>query len=224
MYRPLKIALTMRIVSASEYAEHRDALAHDWFDLFNFLDAIPICIPNTLDNIDHLVEIADMVILTGGDDINLNYENKNTPDSENYLTHRDVQEYRIIDTCIKKKIPILGVCRGMQIINYRFGGFSRTLDSKTHVNNEHEIFILNESTIGERLSVNSYHNQGIFSDTLGEEMNILAVSQDNSIEAFEHKKYSIMGIMWHPERKKPFSRADKELIVNFINKSVGELK
>ena len=48
--------------------------------------------------------------------------------------------------------------------------------------------------------------------------------EDNSIEAFEHKKYSIMGIMWHPERKKPFSRADKELIVNFINKSVGELK
>jgi putative glutamine amidotransferase len=70
--------------------------------------------------------------------------------------------------------------------------------------------------------VNSYHNYGIHLDSLGKDLEVLATSDDGSIEAIAHKKHSIIGIMWHPERNKPFCSADKEIVINLIKKSLGD--
>jgi len=222
MFSSLKIALSMRVVDAHGYEEYRDALAQDWFNLFNEWEITPICIPNVIKNIEPLVSMADMVILTGGDDIALDFNNNIINNIEKHKKQRDIQEYRIIDACIKNNIPVLGVCRGMQLINYRFGGTLRALDPQKHVCKEHKINIIEGDFIKKRISVNSYHNNGVFMDTLGKDLKILAVSEDSSIEAISHTKYPILGIMWHPERSVPFSKEDKEMLLNFIQNSLGE--
>ncbi len=222
MSRTLKIALSMRVVNTVGHKERRDALAHDWFRLFDEWDAIPICIPNVLENIEPLIKMADLVILTGGDDITLDAENNTILDLEKHTKDRDIQEYRIIDTCIKNNIPVLGVCRGMQLINYKFGGHLNAVESQKHVAKKHKLIILNNDVLKQRLDVNSYHNYGIHLDSLGKDLEVLATSDDGSIEAIAHKKHSIIGIMWHPERNKPFCSADKEIVINLIKKSLGD--
>ena len=104
-----KIGITTRIVNAQEYEEKRDALSQDWVEFLEIENIIPILIPNNLSNIPlFLKEInLDGIILSGGDNIGDDDERDNT-------------EKQIIEFGISKKIPIFGVCRGMQVLNKFF--------------------------------------------------------------------------------------------------------
>jgi len=207
----------MRVVSAVGYNERRDALAQDWFRLLDYWKALPICLPNVCNDIESLISMADLVILTGGNDISLDANNDNISDLEDHAKDRDTQEYKIIDICIEKKIPLLGVCRGMQLINYKFGGHLAPVNIQKHVASQHKLKVFKNNFLKQRESVNSYHNYGINLDSLAEGLDVLAISSDGVVEAIAHTKHSIFGIMWHPERNKPFCVADKELVMNLIN-------
>ena len=62
----------MRVVTAEGYAERRDAISQEWTQLLESWGAIPILLPNTLSDISALLEIVDLVILTGGNDVTVN--------------------------------------------------------------------------------------------------------------------------------------------------------
>ena len=64
--------------------------------------------------------------------------------------------------------------------------------------------------------VNSYHSWGIDANGLAKDLDIIAVDNDGNIEAFEHKKKKLLGIMWHPEREIPFNKLDIQLIKRFL--------
>jgi len=221
MSRPLKIGLSMRMVRAVGYLEERDALAQDWFNLVDEWNAIPICIPNTFRNIESLINMVDIVILTGGNDISLDSHSKPIKGAQTYAEERDLQEYKIIDICIKNKTPLLGVCRGMQLINYKFGGDLCPVNNGIHVAQDHEITILDNSLLQPRSSVNSYHNYGISKSSVGAGLDILALSSDGFVEAICHEKHLIVGVMWHPERNNPICASDKNLVMDLIKRSRG---
>ena len=188
-----KIGISLRIVQAPNYDEDRDALSHDWPQFLEKLDLIPILIPNKINNVSEFLDMVgiDGLILSGGDNIG-------------DYPQRDSVEKSILEYGIKKQLPIVGVCRGMQMINEYFGGSIITTSDKKHVNKSHSVDIVNSSKYkileSKSIIVNSFHNNIINSNILGQDLKPFAISSDNSIEGFYHKSLPMIGIMWHPER------------------------
>jgi N5-(cytidine 5'-diphosphoramidyl)-L-glutamine hydrolase len=197
-----KIGITLRVENLVKFNEKRDAISHDWANFLEKANVLPIFIPNTLKDTKNFLEEMklDGVIMSGGD---------NKGDD----IYRDRTEREIIEYAMKKEIPLLGICRGMQVINDYFGGNQRTTNDLKHVNKHHKILII-ENEIKKyfqkkEIEVNSFHNNLIDKNTVGKNLKIFAISEiDNTVEGFYHKKFPILGIMWHPERE---SRTSHEI-------------
>ena len=194
-----KIGISLRVVQAPNYDEKRDALSQDWSSLLEELGFIPVFIPNTLGSLENFLEeiSLDGLVLSGGDNIG---ENQG----------RDETENKLLMYAIEKKIPVIGVCRGMQLINVYFGGKLSIDDSTIHLAKKHNIEITdtNFSSLFKSSSfhVNTYHKNMILTDGLGEGLKPFAIfSEDNSIEGLFHEKLPIIGVMWHPERDPDFN-------------------
>ena len=194
-----KIGITLRVETFQDYNEKRDALSHDWFDFFQKLNFVPILIPNKLHDVElFLKEMKlDGLILSGGDNIGDDLE-------------RDLTEYKIINFALKNKIPLLGVCRGMQVLNRFFSGKIIFNGSDIHVASPHMIEITDSKFSNflqtHNMNVNSFHRNLIDKKTLGKSLIPFAISTtDKTIEGFYHENFSLMGVMWHPERGNPNS-------------------
>ena len=190
-----KIGISLRVVNAVNYDEKRDALSQDWPVFLEKLGLNPIFIPNTLSDVAsylHDVQV-DGLILSGGDNIG------DTPERDK--TEKDILEY-----AIKNKIPLIGICRGMQIINNFFGGTIEGSQDLKHVGKPHSIKITNQEFSSffntNTLQVNSFHYNLIRLANLGNNLEPFAVvSDDQTIEGFFHKNFPLIGVMWHPERE-----------------------
>ena len=191
----IKIGISLRITNAINYEEKRYSLSHDWVEFLESINIIPILIPNSISNVDDYLKNLhlDGLILSGGDNIG---DDKK----------RDDTETKIIKFGIMNKLPIFGVCRGMQIINNFFNGTIEKTSSMNHVNNSHSIQIHNENFIrflDNSITVNSFHQNLINKNNIGTDLEIFATSEiDKTIEGFYHRNYPIIGVMWHPERLK----------------------
>lgn len=108
-----------------------------------------------------------------------------------------------------KKIPLLGICHGLQFINCLEGGSLKKINN--HVQIDHKI----KSNDDYPLKVNSYHQYGI--KKLGRNFQIMAYSEDKNIEAIKHIKYKWLGWMWHPERDKNFDKKLTNIAKKFFN-------
>ena len=199
------IAFTQRIENYKKTNEVRDCLDQRWINLANKLKLSPLILPNiNPKNIQKLFlkNKPDIIVLTGGNDIHLENIKKNI----NTFKVRDNFEIGLIKYAIKESIPLLGVCRGMQILNIFFKGKISRI--KNHVNKNHKITFLKEYKDIFTNNVNSFHNWGIKRKELGFELREIANDDLGNIESFIHNKKSIIGIMWHPERR----TSNKDLI------------
>ena len=166
-----------------------------------------ILIPNSLTNVEDFLNDIDLngIILSGGDNIGDDKE-------------RDETENKILNFAITNKIPLFGVCRGMQVINKFFNGTIKRNINSSHVGNLHDITLVNNNLIGsmkkEYLRVNSFHNNIITESNLGKNIQPFAITNDDkTIEGFFHKILPIAAVMWHPERD---SSEENQLIVKQI--------
>lgn len=187
---PTKIGITLRITHAEKYDEKRDSLSQEWTNLLDTLNMIPIFIPNTLKDVkSFLMKLnVDGLILSGGDNIGDHIE-------------RDDTEKNIIEFAIKKRIPVFGVCRGMQVLNNYFGGSMKQLANSSHVGKRHKIKFLSFFS-SNSIEVNSFHHNIITHDKVGNDLEAFAVDiNDKTVEGFVHKQLPIIGVMWHPERE-----------------------
>ena len=169
------------------------------------------------------------LILSGGVDIYPELYNdwETKEDTGKYNTFRDGFEYKLIEQSIIRKIPILGICRGCQMLNVYFNGSliydipsirkvnHNKIDSKTmrwHNINVFEDTLLSNILCLNEGSVTSSHHQSV--DRLGEGLAVNAKSPDGIVEGIEYRdkdqKPFLIGIQWHPERfddyESPFSK------------------
>ncbi|EIC22109.1 gamma-glutamyl-gamma-aminobutyrate hydrolase family protein [Thiorhodovibrio frisius] len=126
-------------------------------------------------------------------------------------TERDRFEAAAIDRMLERRRPLLGICRGAQLLNVRRGGslFQELRSRRKHTSNRWTIFPLKtlllerdsalHARIGcDRCRINSLHNQGI--DRLGEGLRIAGRDLDGIVQAVEDPtaRY-VLGVQWHPE-------------------------
>jgi gamma-glutamyl-gamma-aminobutyrate hydrolase PuuD len=206
-----KMGITQRVESVSSYAEKRDCLDQRWSDFSLELGFIPVPLPNILPGVAaQLVEslALDAILLSGGNNLSLL-----GPNISNVAPERDAFEEALIGIAIHKKIPILGICRGMQMLNCYFDGSLALLDG--HVANDH-VIIPCFPGLDLPILVNSYHSWGIPLDRLGNHLIPLALDENSNVEAFRHEMYPIMALMWHPERVVGFDLTELEFIRNHL--------
>jgi putative glutamine amidotransferase len=196
------IALSQRVDLIESYNERRDSLDQRWFSLLDQCGITPLLIPNNPQVAKGIIERVECggVILTGGGDI-LAYGG-NSPE-------RDATEKFLLEYAILNQLPVLGVCRGMQVIQNYFGVQLEKVEN--HLVCRHSI------KLEERFEmVNSFHAWGAKSTV--DDLQILAKSNDGVVEAVKHLTYPIKGIMWHPERESSLAIMDREIIVNMFKR------
>ncbi|HEY9841672.1 MAG TPA: gamma-glutamyl-gamma-aminobutyrate hydrolase family protein [Candidatus Obscuribacterales bacterium] len=188
------IALTQRVAEVAAYNERRDALDQRWSALLEQAGYLPLLLPNRPEMVLALVHRLqpDGLILTGG----------NTPVAYGgNAPERDETEHRLLGYALAQEMPVLGVCRGMEVLLTHFG--QPLVEVKGHVCQQQTIRFR-----GEEVTVNSYHNWGCYD--VPESFEIEGQAADGVVKAIRHKSKAIQGVMWHPERLNPFWQDDVE--------------
>ncbi|WP_191601020.1 gamma-glutamyl-gamma-aminobutyrate hydrolase family protein [Marinomonas algicola] len=208
-----RIGITQRVEVTASYGERRDCLDQQWFLLLESLGFLPVPVPNSLMDVSAWCRSMqlDGFILSGGNDLS------HLPGAANCAPDRDRTESALLDYASLECLPILGVCRGMQFINHYMGG---SLSAVTqHAGTRHLVEPIGHSEVFNAYAgqaVNSFHNWGIPSGKLGNNLVSEIVSPTKEIEAYSHETLPWIGIMWHPEREQPFSKLDTALLTNLF--------
>ncbi len=190
-----KIIVTQRFYKDKKTGEVRDCADIRLSEFLLRLNLIPIFIPNFLGKMPsfYLKKFIQKtqphgLILSGGEDLG-----KNLP--------RDYLEKNLLNHFTKKKKPILGICRGMQVLSIFFG--SKLKKVKNHAKTRHKCELQTSDKLFPK-TVNSFHNYAI--KKCPKNFLTTSKSSDGTIESIKHLKNKWEGWMWHPEREKPFSK------------------
>lgn len=195
-----RIGISQRICRDEKSGEKRDCLAHDWYAFFSVLGVNWTPLPNHRPSALRLCSEFELdgIILTGGDDIGVHPE-------------RDETEYALLEWAEERQLPVIGVCRGFQIMHLWLGGTLKKLSCDGHRAQRHVI----RFTDGTEREVNSFHNftpQKVASPPGLKELAICTA--DGSLEAACSP--NMLGIMWHPEREPDPALADIQLFRYFL--------
>jgi putative glutamine amidotransferase len=205
------LGITQRVEIIESYNERRDCLDQSWSHFANSIGFNPVPLANIKPEkvAGYIKDLRlDALVLSGGNSLAGIDEN-----AADIAQERDNFELELIKQALSNKIPIIGVCRGLQILNIYFhGGLSPITD---HVALKHKIVSKQNDYIFPK-KVNSYHNWAIAPNDLAEDLTALATDTDGNIEALVHKKHKLLGIMWHPERETPYSSQDIKLFKAFL--------
>jgi N5-(cytidine 5'-diphosphoramidyl)-L-glutamine hydrolase len=187
-----KVAITQRVSVVPEYGERRDCLDQAWPRFLAACGLMPLALPNVVEAAVALFTDADVagLVLTGGND--LAALGGDAPE-------RDATENALLDLAESRRLPVIGVCRGMQMIQQRCAVPLQGVEGHVTPN---QVIRVN----GKRAAVNSYHRFGALESR--PPLDVWAVADDGVVKAIQHANRSITGIMWHPERIDPFAAAD----------------
>ena len=199
------VCVTQRLIYDKITNTFKDGLDKDLTVFLNKLGYMIIPIPNL-----HFTELEFMqmikiyvhklkicgFILSGGEDIGVNL-------------NRDRIERRIIVFCQKKKFPLVGICRGLQIIA-KFNKI-KLIKISNHVRTRHKVY---QTKTKQFKKVNSFHNWGF--KNCPKNFISTYITKDKFIESIEHHNLPIKAMMWHPERERKYSTEDKKIFLNTL--------
>ncbi len=183
------------------------------------------------------LSLMDALLLPGGFDVNPSlYLEQKLPECEQLREDIDNEWYSILSEAVKRRLPILGICRGMQYLNIYFGGSLyqdmqyQEKNTEQHVlthtqkcarkEASHKIRVLEGSLLASWLlsagehSVNSLHHQAVKQP--GNHLEVSALASDGTVEAIENKERLILGVQWHPEELCEEHASMKALFQSFI--------
>lgn len=200
----IRVALSQRICSSCDSGELRDCLDERLTQLLMSINMLPIPMPNFLGTDGDekasfhawLAEISPTgIILTGGDDPRVR-------------DRRWWAEQALVDHARFWRLPLLGICRGMQRLALEDGGTIAAVEG--HVAVRHAVTSRYEH-------VNSYHDFAVVG--LPQMWRPIAYADDGVLEAMAHLELPWRGWMWHPERESPFSDEDVDELVHLFGGS-----
>jgi putative glutamine amidotransferase len=215
---------------------------HDYHKSVAANGGIPVILPFI--NLEMTLEtlpLCDGIILSGGEDVDPQFYGQDPHIHLGpTLPDRDLVEIEIVKYAIKNNIPILAVCRGVQILNVALGGtliqdipsqmkepiqHSQTVERRrdTHWVNISTDSKLYQILDADRVRVNSLHHQAL--DKVSEDLRVVAMSSDGIVEAVEyiHSSTFTVGVQWHPESMASSNSRMNNLFIEFIKSSSGVL-
>lgn len=200
LYSKILVGVTQRIDSFAGRGELRDALDQRLFQWLVKAGFLPVAVPNAFSDIDYpgLTTLGNWLhamqpgalILSGGNDIG-------------EYSSRDATEHYLLSWAKANRVPVLGICRGLQMMAVWAG--VDLVKQEGHVGSRHQLVVASRKDEWPA-NVNSYHNWGLASCPDGFE--VAARAEDGSIEAIRHIDLPWEGWMWHPEREASFSPQD----------------
>lgn len=213
-------------------------VADDYVRAIEQAGAVPILIPimTNVDNMSPLLSILDGIVFTGGSDIDPEYYDEvPKPQLGEVRTHRDAHEVALMKKVIAETtIPVLGICRGAQLLNVAKGGsLYQDITTQRPTAEEHSYFgrspkhvpvhtvtIAPDSKLHQfvgqpELHVNSFHHQSL--KDIGRDLLVVATAPDGTVEAIEHEgERSIVAVQWHPEMMAEHDGNSANLFHHFV--------
>lgn len=155
-----------------------------------------------------IVERLDGIVLPGGTDVDpARYGAEPAPDALDPEPARDAHELALLDAAAAGGVPVLGICRGLQVINVWRGGTlhqhvpEHGLFDEPPDRLQHEVAFTAGSALagvyGRSAMVNSLHHQTV--DRLGEGLTVTAEAPDGTVEGLECADAPVVAVQWHPE-------------------------
>jgi putative glutamine amidotransferase len=216
------IGLCTALERAQYGAWNRDAmlLQRSYIDAVQRAGAIAIMLPpdrRVIEDPDRVLDLIDGLILAGGRDVDpQTYGAEAVEETDEPHTERDVFEIALARRALDRDLPLLGICRGMQVMNVARGGtlvqhLPHHLGHEHHrrsigtfEGNDHPVR-LEEGSLAARAAGEvhhgtlSHHHQGV--ERLGERLEVTGWADDDRlIEAFEDPRLRFaLGVQWHPE-------------------------
>ncbi|MBM3531931.1 MAG: hypothetical protein FJX60_02705 [Alphaproteobacteria bacterium] len=185
------VAVSQRVDTVPCRGERRDALDQSWTSLLAACDLLALPMPNHPDVAAAMFSDGPVgLLLTGGND--LARYGGDAPE-------RDETERRLLSIARERGLPVMGVCRGMQVIQDVFDVPLKRIEG--HVAIRHRL-----TGPGGGVEVNSFHGFGAAGSV--PELEVTARAPDGIVEAIRHVREPIIGQMWHPERETPYDAAD----------------
>lgn len=197
------VIYTQRVEVVESYQERRDCADQRIADFITACGFLPIPLPNRESLAESIIERVKPagIILTGGNSLAI--YGGNAPE-------RDAMDHILIRLSMQYGIPLYGFCRGMQSILHYFGNQLEEVEG--HVAVRHRLDIKRKS-----YEVNSYHTQACKKLECDCGLYCEAQTSDGVIEAVRHKKFPIVGTMWHPEREKSFREEDIKMVKDLFS-------
>ncbi len=218
----MRIALTQRTKDLPDRRETWDCIDQAWTRFLTRCGIDFFLVPNGhSDPVGYVQNFGVTgLILSGGGGVSNNIRTRDglpvtSPETDNSSVTRDRTESALLQASLKNSWPVLGVCRGMQVINLFHGGSLTKVEG--HVGRGHPLSSVTDSCLFSFPSqVNSFHDFAISVEGLGAGLFPKAFA-GGYVEAFAHAEYRHFGIMWHPERNRVFADEDVKLFRHFFN-------
>lgn len=186
----MRVLITQRVDMYPDRSERRDALDQKWGDaLARMLGRPPLIypMPNRSQDIGAILDCwaPALIVLSGGNDLG-------------QAPERDATEAALLEIARSTGIPVLAVCRGMQMVQHHLGG--ELVPISGHVGCEHVVTAVRPDAGPAELHVNSFHSWGVPRNGLARGIEELYGHSDGTVEAARHVDLPWLCVMWHPER------------------------